>query len=190
MAHGILHSNTKICAFRCAKINAALPFVPGDAGIHSCRRIVMPCSRSCNGRFLTRASPRQRLTEKDHQDLPHLPLCSHRAVRPRRSRPVRRHRPSSPFRFRPIDAAKRQVVVSESASVGGTDVKLAYTTLFRSGDKLGEPVFGQIHDKDGRPVPQGDAGRLPTSRTSPRSFRSAARSSPSPISKPCPPPCI
>lgn len=64
--------------------------------------------------------------------------------------------------FKPVaaptdDAAKRQVVVSESATVAGSDVKLAYTTLFRSGDKLGDAVFGHIHDKDGKALPQGEA---------------------------------
>ncbi len=50
------------------------------------------------------------------------------------------------------DAAKRAVVVSESVTMGGSTTKLAYHTLFRTGDKLGDAVFGQILGKDGKPV--------------------------------------
>jgi uncharacterized protein len=56
------------------------------------------------------------------------------------------------------DAAKRAVVVSESATMDGATVKLAYHTLFRSGDKLGDAIFGQIFDKAGKPVSVGPDG--------------------------------
>ena len=59
--------------------------------------------------------------------------------------------------FKPVsapvdDAAKRQVIVSESATMDGAEVKLGYNVLYRSGDKAGDGVFGQIVDKDGKPV--------------------------------------
>ncbi len=50
------------------------------------------------------------------------------------------------------DAAKRQMVVTDGAMMDGAGVNLAYHTLFRSGDKLGEAIFGQVHDKNGKPV--------------------------------------
>lgn len=51
------------------------------------------------------------------------------------------------------DAAKRAVTVSESATVDGATFDLAYHMLFRSGDRLGDAVFGQILDRSGKPVP-------------------------------------
>ncbi len=56
------------------------------------------------------------------------------------------------------DAAKRAVVVSDSVTMDGVTTKLAYHTLFRSGDKLGDAVFGQILDKAGKPVSVGPDG--------------------------------
>ncbi len=56
------------------------------------------------------------------------------------------------------DAAKRAVVVSESAIMDGVTTKLAYHTLFRTGDKLGDAVFGQIFDKAGKPVSVSEDG--------------------------------
>lgn len=56
------------------------------------------------------------------------------------------------------DAAKRAVVVSDSATMDGTATKLAYHTLFRTGDRLGDAVFGQIFGKDGKPVSVSEDG--------------------------------
>jgi secreted PhoX family phosphatase len=56
------------------------------------------------------------------------------------------------------DAAKRAVVVSDSVTMDGVTTKLAYRTLFRSGDKLGDAVFGQMFDKAGKPVSVGQDG--------------------------------
>ncbi len=56
------------------------------------------------------------------------------------------------------DAAKRAVTVSESATMDGVTTKLAYHTLFRSGDKVGDAVFGQVFDKDGTPVSVSEDG--------------------------------
>jgi uncharacterized protein len=56
------------------------------------------------------------------------------------------------------DAAKRAVVVSESATMDGATTKLAYHTMFRTGDKLGDAIFGQIFDKSGKPVSVSEDG--------------------------------
>ena len=52
------------------------------------------------------------------------------------------------------DAAKRQVSVSASATMDGTETALAYHPFFRSGDKVGDAMFGQILDATGKPVSQ------------------------------------
>lgn len=56
------------------------------------------------------------------------------------------------------DAAMRAVIVSESAAFDGLAAKIGYHTLFRTGDKLGEAVFGQIYGKDGKPVSVSEDG--------------------------------
>lgn len=56
------------------------------------------------------------------------------------------------------DAAMRAVTVSESAVFDGVTAKIGYHTLFRTGDKLGDAVFGQIYGKDGKPVSVGPDG--------------------------------
>lgn len=63
--------------------------------------------------------------------------------------------------FKPVeapveDADKRRIVVSPEASIDGKSVSLSYHTLFRSGDRLGEAVFGQLLDQNGKPLVAGD----------------------------------
>ncbi len=53
------------------------------------------------------------------------------------------------------DAAMRSVVVAPEAQMDGQKVALAYHPFFRSGDKLGAAIFGQIFDVAGGPVKQG-----------------------------------
>lgn len=56
------------------------------------------------------------------------------------------------------DAAMRAVTVSESAVFDGVTAKIGYHTMFRTGDKLGDAIFGQIFGKDGQPVSVGEDG--------------------------------
>lgn len=61
------------------------------------------------------------------------------------------------LRFAPVaaptdDAAMRAVIVSQSVDVDGVTAMIGYQTMFRSGDLVGAAMFGEIHDKDGRPV--------------------------------------
>lgn len=64
------------------------------------------------------------------------------------------------LRFAPVpvpteDAAMRAVIVSESADIDGVTARIGYRALFRTGDELGDAVFGRILDENGRPVPVG-----------------------------------
>lgn len=63
----------------------------------------------------------------------------------------------STLKFSPVpvpttDAEKRQVSASDTVSVDGTDYPIGYNTLLRSGDPLGENMFGLQLDVDGNPV--------------------------------------
>ncbi len=65
------------------------------------------------------------------------------------------------IRFAPINAAltdaeKRAVYASTSANVDGKDVAIKFETVLRSGQKLGDNVFGRIMKKDGSPLKQAD----------------------------------
>ncbi len=50
------------------------------------------------------------------------------------------------------DEDKRKIVVSEEVTMDGKIIPLKYNTLMRSGDKVGEGVFGLVLDKDGNKV--------------------------------------
>jgi secreted PhoX family phosphatase len=54
------------------------------------------------------------------------------------------------------DADKRAVIASNEAVVDGRKVSIGYHTLLRSGDRLGDGVFGQLLDRDGKPIPGKD----------------------------------
>ena len=63
--------------------------------------------------------------------------------------------------FAPVNAAvtsdeKRSVYASSRANVNGTDVDIKYETLLRSGQKLGDNVFGRLTKKDGTPIKNED----------------------------------
>jgi uncharacterized protein len=55
------------------------------------------------------------------------------------------------------DAAKRMVVVSPDVMMDGVKVPLAYHVMARSGDMIGGAMFGQITDKDGKALTDGDS---------------------------------
>lgn len=62
--------------------------------------------------------------------------------------------------FRPVeapteDAGKRKIVVSGEALLDGQAIPIAFQTLFRSGDMLGDSIFGQLHDQKGKPLMAG-----------------------------------
>lgn len=58
--------------------------------------------------------------------------------------------------FAAEDATMRQVRASEKIVVDGTEYAIGYNLLGRSGDKLGEGVFGLLVDQDGKAVTKED----------------------------------
>ncbi|MFI0395424.1 PhoX family protein [Paracoccus jiaweipingae] len=62
----------------------------------------------------------------------------------------------SPVPFAADDAAKRQVLASDKVTVDGKDYPIAYHVLARTGDKLGDGVFGALIDRDGKVVTSED----------------------------------
>ncbi|QRO00516.1 DUF839 domain-containing protein [Archangium violaceum] len=54
------------------------------------------------------------------------------------------------------DAEKRAVYASSKANVNGKDVSIQYETVLRSGQTVGEHVFGRMIQKDGKPVKNTD----------------------------------
>ncbi|MEO8243641.1 MAG: alkaline phosphatase PhoX [bacterium] len=61
--------------------------------------------------------------------------------------------------FAADDAAKRAVLGTASATMNGAEVPLAYHTILRTGDTLGDQVFGALLGKDGKPI--GDVSSNP-----------------------------
>ncbi len=57
--------------------------------------------------------------------------------------------------FAADDAAKRTVLASASAKMGGAEMPVAYHTILRSGDKVGDQVFGQLMTQDGKQIAEG-----------------------------------
>jgi len=47
---------------------------------------------------------------------------------------------------------KRKITASPSVTVDGKEYKIGYNAILRSGDQVGEGVFGQIFDSQGNPV--------------------------------------
>ena len=62
----------------------------------------------------------------------------------------------TPIPWAQDDAAKRQAVSSPSAMVDGVEVPLAYHVLARSGDKIGDGVWGALVDENGNVVKSED----------------------------------
>jgi secreted PhoX family phosphatase len=62
----------------------------------------------------------------------------------------------APVPFAADDAAKRAVLASEAVTVDGREYKIGYTTLARSGDELGDGVFGALTDRKGNLVKSTD----------------------------------
>ena len=54
--------------------------------------------------------------------------------------------------FAADDAAKRVVVAAAAATVDGVEVPLAFHTIARSGDMLGDVAFGQLLTLEGKPI--------------------------------------
>ncbi|NLK66853.1 MAG: DUF839 domain-containing protein [Campylobacteraceae bacterium] len=48
------------------------------------------------------------------------------------------------------DAEKREIRASESVKIDGKEYKIGYNTIMRSGDKVGEGVFGALYDTNGK----------------------------------------
>lgn len=58
--------------------------------------------------------------------------------------------------FAADDAAKRQVLAADKIVIDGTEYAIGYNVLARTGDKLGEGVFGALVDQDGKIVTNED----------------------------------
>lgn len=58
----------------------------------------------------------------------------------------------APVPFAADDAARRAIVAAASATIDGKDVPIGFHTLLRTGDKLGDQVFGQLMTQDGKPI--------------------------------------
>lgn len=62
----------------------------------------------------------------------------------------------APVPFAADDAAKRAILASDKVTVNGKDYAIGYTTLARSGDKIGAGTFAALVDKDGKVVKSED----------------------------------
>ena len=59
----------------------------------------------------------------------------------------------SPVPFPADDAARRMVVVTGSATIDGQTTPAGYNVLARTGDMIGDKMFGQLVDMSGKPLP-------------------------------------
>lgn len=50
------------------------------------------------------------------------------------------------------DSEKRKIFASNQIEVDGKKTKIGYNTILRSGDKVGNGVFGLVYDKNGEPI--------------------------------------
>jgi secreted PhoX family phosphatase len=62
----------------------------------------------------------------------------------------------APVPFAADDAAKRAVLASGHVTVDGKEYAIGYSTLARSGDKIGEGVFAALTDRNGKVVTSED----------------------------------
>lgn len=62
----------------------------------------------------------------------------------------------APVPFAADDAAKRAVLASDKVTIDGKDYPIGYTTLARSGDKIGAGVFAALTDRKGQVVKSED----------------------------------
>lgn len=58
----------------------------------------------------------------------------------------------TPVPFAETDAQKRAVLASEGVEMNGQTYPISFNLLARSGDKIGDQVFGTLVDQDGKPV--------------------------------------
>ena len=54
------------------------------------------------------------------------------------------------------DSEKRSIMASSSISVDGNKHQIGFNTILRSGDKIGDGVYGQIFDSKGNPILEKD----------------------------------
>ncbi|WP_101340812.1 alkaline phosphatase PhoX [Cereibacter azotoformans] len=62
----------------------------------------------------------------------------------------------APVPFAADDAAKRAVLVSERVTIDGKEHAIGFTTLARSGDRIGDAVFAALTDRHGQVVKSED----------------------------------
>ena len=60
----------------------------------------------------------------------------------------------TPVPFAATDAQKRAVLASEGVEMNGQTYPIGFNLLARSGDKIGDAVFGTLVDQKGQPVLQ------------------------------------
>jgi secreted PhoX family phosphatase len=63
------------------------------------------------------------------------------------------------------DKEKRAVLASKYIEVDGEKTKTRYRTIIKSGDKIGDNVYGQIFDKDGKPIVAKDGSEMISHKT-------------------------
>lgn len=68
----------------------------------------------------------------------------------------------APVAFPADDAARRMVVSTSAVTIDGLTTAIGYHVLARSGDMIGGQMFGQLIDKDGKPLPVAE-GQMPAS---------------------------
>ena len=65
----------------------------------------------------------------------------------------------SPVPFAADDAQKRAVLASDSVEINGEAHPISFELLARSGDKIGDSVFGLLTDEKGQPVMSSDGSQ-------------------------------
>ena len=59
----------------------------------------------------------------------------------------------APVPFPADDAARRMVVATSAVTIDGQTAAISYNVLARTGDMIGGQMFGQLTDRDGKPLP-------------------------------------
>ena len=62
----------------------------------------------------------------------------------------------APVKAPVTDSEKRAVMASDTVTIAGRTYEIGYTTIARSGDKIGGGVWGQLLDKKGQPIKNED----------------------------------
>lgn len=80
---------------------------------------------------------------------PDVSMCSSTVEEGHKASPIPEF---SAVKFAKTDADKRAVLASETVTVDGKKYQIGFNNIMRSGDTVGDGIFGLILDKDGKPV--------------------------------------